>query len=69
VDEASGADPEVKAGVVKMWADRPHWSATLRWQIERLYMMGSERFEKAADFIQTALAMRGGGRDPELQGS
>lgn len=66
VDEASGADPEVKAGLIKMWADRHHWSSTLRWQIEGLHMMGSERFEKAADFIHAAVAVRVRGRDPEL---
>jgi DNA-binding transcriptional MerR regulator len=69
VDEASSADREVKAGLIKMWADRHRWSAGLRWQIEGLHMMGSERFEKAADFIDTALAVRMGGRDPQLQGS
>ena len=68
IDEASGADPEVQDGLMKMWNDRHHWSATLRWQIEAFHMMGSERFEKAADFIDTALAVRIGDRDRELQG-
>ena len=65
VDEGTGADRELHDGLMKMWADRQHWSATLRWQIEALHMMGSERFDKAADFIDTARAVRVGGRDPE----
>ena len=54
--EFAGGDSEVEAGLAKMWADRRHWSASLRHQIEALHMMGSERFERAADFIDAALA-------------
>jgi DNA-binding transcriptional MerR regulator len=56
VDSTSGGHPEVKDGVMKVWADRRNWTATLRWQMESLYMATSERFEKAADFIERALA-------------
>ena len=34
-------NPEVTSGLIRMWEDRAHWSATLRWQIEALYGMGS----------------------------
>ncbi len=34
MDKTSAGDPGVKAGLMKRWADRQHWPATLRWQIE-----------------------------------
>jgi DNA-binding transcriptional MerR regulator len=57
-DESSG-DPEIKAGLVKAWADRQNWSATLRWCTEAIFMMTGERFDKAADFIDRAVAAGG----------
>ena len=56
MDDASGGDPSVKAGLMKQWADRPHWPATLRWQMVGLSMMSDERFDTAADFIDAAVA-------------
>jgi DNA-binding transcriptional MerR regulator len=53
---ASSGDPEVKAGLMKAWADRQNWPATLRWQTEGIVMMTAERFDKAADFLDQALA-------------
>ena len=41
---------------MKQWADRRHWPATLRWQMEGLHGMSSEQFERAADFIDAAVA-------------
>ena len=34
LEDTSTGDPGVKAGLMKQWADRQHWTATLRWQIE-----------------------------------
>jgi hypothetical protein len=56
LDAASGGDPGVKSGLMQAWADRPNWSATIRWMEEGLSMMATERFEKAADFIDKAVA-------------
>lgn len=58
MDALSGGDPEVKAGLMKTWADRPNWTATLRWREEGLCMMSTERFDKAADFLDRAVAAR-----------
>jgi hypothetical protein len=33
-----------------------NWPATLRWQTEGIVMMTAERFDKAADFLDQALA-------------
>ena len=60
MDDTSGGDPGVKAGLMKQWADRQHWSATLRWQMVGLSMMSDERFDKAADFIEAAVAAERG---------
>lgn len=56
LDAASGGDPGIKAGLMKVWADRPNWSGTLRWLEEGLCRMTSDQFDKAADFIDKALA-------------
>jgi hypothetical protein len=66
MDETSAGDPGVKAGLMKQWADRPHWPATLRWQVEGLHMMSSEQFEQAADFIDAAVAAGARAVNPEL---
>ena len=66
MDQASGGDPGVKAGLMKKWADRQRWSATLRWQMVGLSMMSDERFDKAADFIDAAVAAEARGVKPEL---
>jgi len=55
MDDTSGGNPGVKAGLMKQWADRQHWPATLRWQIEGLHLMSAEQFEQAADFIDAAV--------------
>jgi hypothetical protein len=64
VDDASAGDRGVNTGLMKQWADRQHWPATLRWQIEGLHPMSAEQFEQAADFIDAAVAA--GASDAEL---
>ena len=66
MDDTSGGNPGVKAGLMKQWADRPHWPVTLRWQMVGLSMMSDERFDKAADFIDAAVAADARGLKPEL---
>ena len=51
LETASGGDSEVEAGLRKSWADRPNWSATVRYMEEGLAMMTGDRFDKAASFI------------------
>lgn len=55
-DEFSGGDSEIKAAMLQSWAHRRHWPASVRWQVEGLHMMSFERFEKAADFLDRAVA-------------
>jgi DNA-binding transcriptional MerR regulator len=55
--ELSGHDPDVLTGLMTAWGDRRHWSATLRWQTEGLHLMSAERFERAAAFIDAAVAV------------
>jgi hypothetical protein len=59
IDAASGGDPGVKAGLIKTWADRRNWTATLRWLEVGLCMMTGEQFDAAAEFIDKALASAG----------
>jgi MerR family transcriptional regulator, thiopeptide resistance regulator len=66
MDNTSGGDPGVKAGLMTQWADRQRWSATLRWQMVGLTMMSDERFDKAADFIDAAVAADARGAKPKL---
>lgn len=56
MDAVSGGDPDVKAGLMKAWADRRNWPATLRWLEEGLSRMASDQFDKSADFIDKAVA-------------
>jgi hypothetical protein len=48
---ASGGDPEIHASLLKMWADRDHWSASLRWQVEAIHWMPYERIQRVAAFL------------------
>jgi DNA-binding transcriptional MerR regulator len=59
VDETTGGDPEVQAGLLRTWAGRRNWPATLRWQMEGVYGMTAERFDRAADFLERALGAAG----------
>lgn len=54
----SDGDPEVHDALSKMWADREHWSASLRWQAEAIHMMPFDRIERVADFLESRAAMR-----------
>jgi hypothetical protein len=45
---ASGGDAEIHEALLKMWADRDHWSASLRWQIEAIHWMPYDRLQKVA---------------------
>lgn len=58
VELDSVGDAEVKAGVMKTWADRRNWPATLRHQMQGLHMMQDERFLRCADFIDRTIAQR-----------
>lgn len=58
VELDSVGDAEVKAGVMKTWADRRNWPATLRHQMQGLHMMQYERFLRCADFIDRTIAQR-----------
>ena len=55
-DEASGGDSEIKTALLRNWTSRRHWPPSVRWQTEALHMMSFERFERAADFLDRAVA-------------
>ena len=59
IEERSGGDPEVRSGLVNMWADRRGWSGVLRWQMEGLHLTSYDRLMDAADFIDRARDARG----------
>jgi hypothetical protein len=56
LDTAGGGDPEVKAGLIRAWADRKNWGATLRWIEEGLAMTTGEEFDRVADVIDKAVS-------------
>ena len=55
-DDFTSGDPDVKAGLDKMWADRRNWPRPLRWRMEALYKKQDEEFDRCADFLDQALA-------------
>jgi DNA-binding transcriptional MerR regulator len=52
----SGGDPDIKAGLMAGWARRREWPPSVRWRTEALHLMSFEGFERAADFLDRALA-------------
>jgi hypothetical protein len=52
---ASEGDPEILAGMLNMWADRPNWSTLVRYSAEGMSMMAGERFDRVMDFLDAAL--------------
>jgi DNA-binding transcriptional MerR regulator/uncharacterized damage-inducible protein DinB len=66
-EEASGGDAEIKAALLQGWGHRTQWPPSMRWQVEGLHMMSFERFEKAADFLDRAVAeAKAAGRRPAV---
>ena len=51
LQSASGGDPDIHEGLLKMWADREHWSASLRWQVEAIHWMPYDRIQRVAAFL------------------
>ena len=51
LESASSGDPEIHASLLKMWADRENWSASLRWQVEAIHFMPYDRIKRVADFL------------------
>jgi DNA-binding transcriptional MerR regulator/uncharacterized damage-inducible protein DinB len=56
IDANSGGDPEIRVGLLAGWAHRREWPASVRWQVEALHLMSFEGFERAADFLDRAVA-------------
>jgi hypothetical protein len=56
LDAIGDGDPEVKAELMRCWADRRNGAATLRWREEALSRMTGERFDKGADFVDKTVA-------------
>ena len=54
LESASGGDAEIHQGLLKMWADREHWSACLRWQVEAIHWMPYQRVQRVANFLLSA---------------
>jgi DNA-binding transcriptional MerR regulator len=49
VDSETGGDPDVKAGLIKAWADREHWPAAMRMKASKFDI------ERIAEFIGKAI--------------
>jgi hypothetical protein len=58
LESASGGDPDVHDALLKMWADRDHWSASLKWQVEAIHWMPFARIERVAEFLDTTASAR-----------
>lgn len=58
LEEESGGDAGVLEGLMRAWADRPHWSAVVRWYMEGLVRMSGERFDRVAAYLDAASAAR-----------
>jgi len=56
IDEVSGGNAEIKSMLALGWSHRKNWPDSQRWQVENLHMMSYERFEKAADLLDQAIA-------------
>jgi MerR family transcriptional regulator, thiopeptide resistance regulator len=54
LEEHSGGNTQVQAGLLRTWADRRNWPAVLRWRFEGLYRMPYERMVHVVDFIERA---------------
>jgi len=54
IEVESAGDGEVKAGLMRWWADRANWRPSLRWWVEGLHRMIGGRFDRAADFVDRA---------------
>jgi MerR family transcriptional regulator, thiopeptide resistance regulator len=52
LESASGGDPEIHEALLTMWADREHWSTSLRWQVEAIHWMPYERIQRIAAFLE-----------------
>jgi DNA-binding transcriptional MerR regulator len=55
----SDGDPEVHDALLKMWADREHWSASLRWQVEAIHWMPYDRILRIAEFLDNGVVAEG----------
>ena len=64
LEDASGGDPEIKAGLLAGWSRRREWPPSYQWMVESLHLMSFERFERAADFIDQAIAASAPQRAP-----
>jgi len=51
-----GGDPQIIDLMNKGWAQRRNWPESMRWRIEDIHQISYQRFEKAADFLDRAIA-------------
>jgi thioredoxin len=58
LDQTTGGNAEIKAGMLRGWALRRGWPESHRHQVEALHGMSWDRFLKCADLIEQALAAR-----------
>jgi MerR family transcriptional regulator, thiopeptide resistance regulator len=52
LESTGGGDADIHEALLKMWADREHWSASLRWQIEAIHWMPYGRLQRIATFLE-----------------
>ena len=58
LESASGGDPEIHEALLKMWADRERWSASLRWQVEAIHWLPYKRLQRIAAFLERPFAVQ-----------
>jgi hypothetical protein len=57
LERSSAGDPEIRDGLLCVWADRRNWPPSLRWQEEGLHGVSYERLLRCADFLDEARTM------------
>jgi hypothetical protein len=56
LETESAGDAQVRGGLMQWWADRPNWRASLRWWVEGMHRMTGKQFDRAADYVDRAVA-------------
>jgi DNA-binding transcriptional MerR regulator len=59
LDTISGGDAGIRAAMTKLFEDWRHWPATLRWTEEGICRLTGDRFDRAMDFLDRAVASMG----------
>lgn len=56
LEQICGGDSKIVDLMLKGWAQRANWPESMRWRIEDIHQMSWDRFQRAADFLDRAIA-------------